>query len=124
MVSLNEAMSEPANNAFLSAAKTRVVANKMVKAFAADDLRRAIENLRGAAERIIKVEADTATSKHAVNLKKLKSMMAEMGLSAADIRGLGSAKAARRPGRPKKATAKRPPKKAQRKAPRWRPSIS
>ena len=97
----------------------------MAKSMAPEDLERAIQNLQAAATKIKKSEADKAARQRAANLKKLKSMMTEMGLSAADVRGLGSAKAARRPGRPKKATAKRTattkkgPKKGTKVAPKY-----
>ena len=97
----------PANKTLLSAAKSKVAANKMAKSMAPEDLERAIQNLQAAATKIKKGEADKAARQRAANLKKLKSMMAEMGLSAADVRGLSGTKAKRRPGRPKKAAAKR-----------------
>ena len=97
----------PANKMLLSAAKSKVAANKMAKSMALEDLERAIQNLQAAATKIKKGEAEKAARQRAANLKKLKSMMTEMGLSAADVRGLGSAKAKKRPGRPKKVAAKR-----------------
>ena len=106
----------PANKALLSAAKSKVAAKKIAKLMAPEDLERAIKNLQAAATKIKKGEADKAARQRAANLKKLKSMMTEMGLSAADVRGLGSTKAKARPGRPKKATAKR--KAAAKKGPR------
>ena len=115
----------PANKALLSAAKSKVAANKMAKSLAPEDLVRAIKNLQSAATKIKKSEADKAARQRAANLKKLQSMMTEMGLSAADVRGLDSTKAARRPGRPKKATAKRKattkkgPKKGTKVAPKY-----
>ena len=96
-----------ANKMLLSVAKSKVAAKKMAKSIAPEDLERAIKNLQAAATKIKKSKADKAARQRAANLKKLKSMITEMGLSAADVRGLGSDKAARRPGRPKKATAKR-----------------
>ena len=92
---------------------------------APEDLERAIQNLQAAATKIKKGEAEKAARQRAANLKKLKSMMAEMGLSAADVRGLGGAKAKKRPGRPKKAaakrnaTAKKGPKKGTKVAPKY-----
>ena len=97
----------PANKMLLSAAKSKVAANKMAKSMALEDLERAIQNLQAAATKIKKGEAEKAARQRAANLKKLKSMMTEMGLSAADVRGLGGAKAKKRPGRPKKVAAKR-----------------
>ena len=97
----------PTNKMLLSAAKSKVAANKMAKSMALEDLERAIQNLQAAATKIKKGEAEKAARQRAANLKKLKSMMTEMGLSAADVRGLGGAKAKKRPGRPKKVAAKR-----------------
>lgn len=97
----------PANKVLLNAAKSKVAANKLAKSLAPEDLACAIKNLQAAAAKIKKSEADKAARQRAANLKKLKSMMTEMGLSAADVRGLSGAKAKKRPGRPKKAAAKR-----------------
>ena len=69
----------------------------MAKSLAPDELDRAIKNLQAAAAKIKKAEADKATRKREANLKKLKSMMTEMGLSAADVRGLSGAKAKKGP---------------------------
>ena len=119
----------PANKMLLSAAKSQVAANKMARSMAPEDLERAIKNLQAAATKIKKSEADKAARQRTANLKKLKSMMTEMGLSAADVRGLGSAKAARRPGRPKKAAAKRKattkkgPKKGIKVAPKYQVKV-
>lgn len=115
----------PANKMLLSAAKSKVAANKMAKSMAAEDLERAIQNLQAAATKIKKGEAEKAARQRAANLKKLKSMMTEMGLSAADVRDLSSTKAKKRPSRPKKATAKRKaatkkgPKKGTKVAPKY-----
>ena len=97
----------PANKTLLSAAKSKVAANQLAKTLTPEDLAKAIKNLQAAAAKIRKGDADKAAKKRAANLKKLKSMMAQMGLSAADVRGLGQAGAKKRPGRPKKAAAKR-----------------
>ena len=92
---------------------------------APEDLERAIKNLQAAATKIKKGEAEKATRQRAANLKKLKSMMTEMGLSAADVRGLGGSNAKNRPGRPKKTVAKRKaaakkgPKKGTKVAPKY-----
>ena len=115
----------PANKMLLSAAKSKVAATKIAKSMAPEDLESAIKNLQAAAAKIKKGEAEKAARQRAANLKKLKSMMTEMGLSAADVRGLGDAKAKKRPGRPKKAAAKRKaaakkgPKKGSKVAPKY-----
>ena len=115
----------PANKMLLSAAKSKITANKIAKSVAHEDLERAIQNLQAAATKIKKAEADKTARQRAANLKKLKSMMAQMGLSAADVRGLSSTKAKKRPGRPKKtatqrkAAAKKGPKKGTKVAPKY-----
>ena len=115
----------PANKTLLSVAKSKVAASEMAKSLSPDDLDRAIKNLQAAAARIKKNEADKVARKRATNLKKLKSMMKEMDLSAADLRGLSGAKAKKRPGRNKKAVAKRQaaatkgPKKGTKVAPKY-----
>ena len=97
----------PANKTLLSAAKSKVAANQLAKTLTPEDLAKAIKNLQAAAAKIKKGDAEKAAKKRAANLKKLKSMMAEMGLSASDVQGLGRAAVKKRPGRPKKAAAKR-----------------
>ena len=120
----------PANKMLLSAAKSKVAANKMAKSMAPEDLERAIRNLQAAAKKIKKGEVEKAARRHAANLKKLKSMMTEMGLSAADVRGLSGAQAKKRPGRPKKAAAKRKaaakkgPKKGTKVAPKYQLKVA
>ena len=114
-----------ANNALTSIAKSKATANRLAKTLTTAELKKAIANLQGALDYAKKREAEKATKKRAANLKKLKAMMAEMGLSAADVRGLGGAKAKKRPGRPKKAaakrnaTAKKGPKKGTKVAPKY-----
>ena len=115
----------PANKMLLSAAKSKVAANRMVKSMAPGDLERAIRNLQAAATKIQKEQAEKAARQHAAKLKKLKSIITEMGLSAADVKGLSDAKPKKRPGRPKKtatkrkAAAKKGPKKGTRVAPKY-----
>ena len=109
----------------LSVAKSKVAAEKLAKSIAPEDLERAIQNLQDAAAKLKKAEADKAARQRVANLKKLKSMMAAMGLSAADVRGLSSTTARKRPGRPKKAASKRKvaaqksPKKGTKVAPKY-----
>lgn len=114
-----------ANKALFSAAKSKAAANKMAKSLAPEDLDRAIQNLQTAAAKIKKAEADKAARQREANLKKLRSMMAEMGLSAADVRDLSGTKAKKPPGRSRKAaatgktSAKRGPKKGTKVAPKY-----
>ena len=115
----------PANKTLLSAAKSKGAANKMAKSVAPEDLERAIQNFQAAATKIRKGEAEKAARQRAANLKKLESMMVEMGLSASDVRGLSGAKPKKRSGRPKKeatqqkAAAKKGPKKGTKVAPKY-----
>ena len=117
------------NKSLLSAAKSKVAANKMVKSLAPEDLDRAIQNLQAAAAKIKKVEAEKAARKREANLKKLKAMIAKMGLSAADVRDLSGTGAKKRPDRSKKAAAtrktpaKRGPKKGTRVAPKYQLTV-
>ena len=86
----------------LNVAKSKVAADRVAKALSPEDLSRAIKNLQAAAAKIKKEEADRAARQRAANLKKLKSMMVKMDLSAADVRALSRAGAKR----PKKSAAK------------------
>ena len=78
----------PANKTLLSAAKSKVAATQLAKALPLEDLTRAIKNLEAAAEKIKKSEACKARRRRSADLKKLKAMMAKMGLSAADVKKL------------------------------------
>lgn len=115
----------PANKTLLSVAKSKVKAHQLAKTLSPEDLRKVINNLQAAAAKLQKSEADKAARRHAANLKKLESMMAEMGLSVADIRASGRANIKKRQGRPKKTTAKRKsnpkkgPKKGTKVAPKY-----
>ena len=75
-------------------AKSKAAANRAAKQVSVTELEQAIKNLQAALQATKKREADKAAKKRAADIKKLTAMMAEMGLSAADIGG------ARR-GRPK-----------------------
>ena len=75
-------------------AKSKAAANRAAKQVSVAELEQAIKNLQSALETTKKREADREAKKRAADIKKLTAMMAEMGLSAADIGG------ARR-GRPK-----------------------
>ena len=110
-----------ANKVLLSVAKSKVAANRAAKSLTLENLAKAIKNLQAAAAKIKQEEADKAARQRAANLKKLESMMAEMGLSAADVRGLNRAGTKKRPGRPKKMAAKRKagPKKGTKVAPKY-----
>lgn len=116
-----------AKNFLAEVAQSKAAANRAAKTASLSELEGAINNLQAAADKIKKSEADKAARQRAANLKKLKSIMTEMGLSAADVRGLsgGGAKAKKRRGRPKKAVAKQKaapkkgPKKGTKVAPKY-----
>jgi len=75
-------------------AKSKAAANRAAKQVSVTELEQAIKNLQAALKTTKKREADKQAKQRAANIKKLTAMMAEMGLSAADVGG------ARR-GRPK-----------------------
>lgn len=110
----------------LSIAKSKTAANKAAKTVALEDLERVIKNLQAAATKTKRAEVNRAARQRAANLKKLKSMMTEMGLSAADIRGISGSSAKKQPGRPQKVAAKsataskKGPKKGTKVAPKYR----
>ena len=108
----------PVNKTLLSAARSKLAATKIAKSMAPDDLEHAIKNLQAAATKIKKGEAEKAARRRAANLKKLESMMVEMGLSASDVRGLSGAKAKKAAAK-RKAAAKKGPKKGTKVAPKY-----
>ena len=97
----------PANKILLSAARSKVTASQLARTLAPKDLAAAIKNLQAAAAKIKQSETDKAARARAANLKKLKTMMDKMGLSAEDVRGLSSKKAQAKRGRPKKTAARK-----------------
>ena len=92
-------------NTLLAVAKSKAAANRMAKSLDTDDLKKAIDHLQSALVAAEKREAKKAATKQAADLKKLKAMMAKMGLSAADVKKLMASPAKR------KAAAKRTPAK-------------
>ena len=111
----------PANKILLSAAQSKATASRLATTLTPEDLAKAIKNLQAAAAKIKQGEADKAARARAANLKKLKTMMDKMGLSAEDVRGLPSKKAPAKRGRPKKTTARKKagPKKGTKVAPKY-----
>lgn len=95
-----------ANNALTSIAKSKAAANRLAKTLTTAELKKAIANLQSALNTAKKREADKAAKKQAANLKKLKAMMAEMGLSAADLRKVAGQRTARKTATKKTATKK------------------
>ena len=109
-----------ANNALISIAKSKVAANRLAKTLTTAELKKAIANLQSALNSAKKREADKAAKKQAANLKKLKAMMAEMGLSAADLRKAAGKRPARKTAAKKApAKAKRGPRKGKKVAPKY-----
>ena len=101
-----------ANNALSSIATSKATANRLAKTLTTAELKKAITNLQGALNSTKKREANKAAKKQAANLKKLKAMMAEMGLSAADLRKVTGQRTARKTATKKAAAkSKRGPRK-------------
>lgn len=71
-------------------AKSKVAANKALKSLTIEQAERAIANLTSATESAKAREAERAQKKKAVAVEKLRAMMNEMGISAADIAGANS----------------------------------
>ena len=78
---MNEAL------ALQSIAESKAAANRAVKSLDIQQIERALANLSAAAETIKKRESIRAQRRKEVAVKKLKSMMDELGISAADITG-------------------------------------
>lgn len=107
-------------NILLSIAKSKATANRMAKALDARDLKKAVDHLQAALVAAKKREAKKAAAKQAADLKKLKAMMAKMGLSAADVKKLMATPTKRRAA-VEKAPAKRKtgPRKGKKVAPKY-----
>lgn len=109
-----------ANNTLTSIAKSKATANRLAKTLTTAELKKAIANLQGALDSAKKRETSKAAKKQAANLKKLKAMMAEMGLSAADLRKVAGKPPARKTAAKKApAKAKRGPRKGKKVAPKY-----
>lgn len=108
------------SNILFSIAKSKAAANRMAKSIDASDLKKAIDHLQSALVAAKKREAKKAAAKQAADLKKLKAMMAKMGLSAADVKKL-MATPAKRKAASKRAPAKRKtgPRKGKKVAPKY-----
>ena len=78
--------------ALQSIAKSKAVANRAVKSLDIQQIERALANLSAAAEKLKERESSRAQRKKEVAVKKLKSMMNELGISAADITGTSKPK--------------------------------
>ena len=109
-----------ATNALTSIAKSKAAANRLAKTLTTAELKKAIANLQGALDSAKKRESEKAAKKQAANLKKLKAMMAEMGLSAADLRKVAGKRPARKTAAKKApAKAKGGPRKRKKVAPKY-----
>ena len=108
------------NNDLLNIAKSKVAAYKLAKTLSAAELKKSIDHLQAALTDIKKREATKAAKKQAADLKKLKAMMAKLGITAADVRKL-TATGPKRKAASKKATAKRKrgPRKGKKVTPKY-----
>ena len=101
--------------ALKSIAKSKAAAKRAAKSLDIQQLERALANLTAAAETIKERESLRAQRKKEVAVKKLKSMMDELGISAADITGASKPK-----GNGKRATG---PKKGNKVAPKYQITV-
>ena len=110
-----------AKNALTHIADSKAAANRLAKRLTIKQLEKAIANLQGALDNAKKLESEKAAKKQAANLKKLKAMMAEMGLSAADLRKVAGKPPAKRKTAAKKVSAKSKgdPRKGKKIAPKY-----
>ena len=108
------------SNILLSIANSKATANRLAKSLDANDLAKAIDHLQAALVTAKKREANKAAAKQAADLKKLKAMMAKMGLSAGDVKKLMTTPTKRKAAS-KKTTARRKtgPRKGQKVAPKY-----
>ena len=108
------------SNILLSITNSKATANRLAKSLDANDLAKAIDHLQAALVTAKKREAKKAATKQAADLKKLKAMMAKMGLSAADVKKLMTTPVKRK-GASEKTKAKRKtgPRKGKKVAPKY-----
>ena len=111
-------------NTLLGIAKSKSTANRLAKSLSAAELKKVIDHLQSELTAIQKRESAKAAKKQAADLKKLKAMMAKMGLSAADVRKL-TASQPKRKAASKKTAAKRKtgPRKGKKVAPKYQLKI-
>lgn len=81
-------------------AKSKLAARRAAEMLSDDELNSAIANLGYAKESKAKREAEKAAKLKAANIKKVKSLMDQLGISATDVKSPSAA------GKPKKATPK------------------
>jgi DNA-binding protein H-NS len=99
-----------------SISRSKAAANNAVKSLTVEQIERAIANLSAAAKIAQQRDALKAQRKKEVAVKKLKSMMNELGISADDITGAVKAKSAKR-----KSTG---PKKGNKVAPKYQITVN
>ena len=93
-------------DAIAAVAKSKAAANRAAKTLSPAQLESAAANLKAAAVAAKAREASKADKRRAANIKKLSAMMAEMGLSASDIGGVGKRGRKKAPAVKTKAKAK------------------
>jgi DNA-binding protein H-NS len=103
-----------ASNPVISIAKSKAMANRLVKDASEAQVLRAISNLQVALKTAKAREAAKLEKKKAANMKKLTAMMAEMGLSGSDVAKLTAGKRTA-----KKAKRKAGARKSQKVAPKY-----
>lgn len=108
------------SNILLNIAKSKTTANRMSKALSASDLQKAIDHLQAALVIAKQREAKKAATKQTADLKKLRAMMAKLGLSPDDVRKLMATPVKRKAGS-KTTSAKRKtgPRKGKKVAPKY-----
>lgn len=95
------------SNDLTSIAKSKATANRLAKALSIPELKKAIDHLQAALTGIQKRDAAKAAKKQEADLKKLKAMMAKMGLSDADVRALVASKTKRKAESPRRAVKRK-----------------
>lgn len=99
-----------------SISRSKAAANNAVKSLTVEQIERAIANLSAAAKIVQQRDALKAQRKKEVAVKKLKSMMNELGISADDIVGAIKTKSTKR-----KSTG---PKKGNKVAPKYQITVN
>ncbi|MBT5134123.1 MAG: H-NS histone family protein [Halieaceae bacterium] len=106
----------PAEFSLESISRSKAAANNAVKSLTVEQIERAIANLSAAAKIAQQRDALKAQRKKEVAVKKLKSMMNELGISADDIADTSKAKPIKR-----KSTG---PKKVNKVAPKYQITVN
>ena len=105
-------------------AKSKTAADRLARSLTSSELQRAILNLQSAAKKQRKREAEIESRERTKSLKKLKTMMRELGLSASDVRAAIGRSSAKKPIETGKASAKKTgPRKGSKVPPKYRLKI-